>query len=339
YYSALPPHIADKLRDKGFLSDLEAHIETRLGRMSARDISLISRSTTTIGIDRMTEAFLRSKEIQTGNLLYYCVTLLKAGVSRPPVTFMNRLRREIDATFTQLKPAHIERFLHVFMNLECFSDERILICLSRATESNLDRMSQRRLRSILLAFHRLCKPTNSLLPQLAARVRAAVPREAIHAETIALLMRAFAVESPLKQQQNTRLILTDLGRQLVDRLRSATKGATPRRSSHSELCDVELLGMRKLDGSGIAPDETTALSQGVERWSARVISHSLEDERKAGIHPTPPSTVITRYSTPQAETNGIASIRYEPVHEGDRDATVDGLDEEQLAVLKQMEEE
>ncbi|KAF4690834.1 hypothetical protein FOZ60_016806 [Perkinsus olseni] len=158
---------AEKLRDQAFLQDLEAHVETKLGRMSARDISLISRSTS-ISLDRLTEAFLRSKEIRTGNLLYFCITLLKADITRPPVNFMNRLRREIDSTFTQLKPAHIERFLHVFMNFECFSDDRILICLARATESNLERMSQRRLRSILLAFHRLCKPTNSLLPQLAS---------------------------------------------------------------------------------------------------------------------------------------------------------------------------
>ncbi|KAF4676137.1 hypothetical protein FOL46_007190 [Perkinsus olseni] len=336
YYSSLPPRVAEKLRDQAFLQDLEAHIETKLGRMSARDISLISRSTS-ISLDRLTEAFLRSKEIRTGNLLYFCITLLKADITRPPVNFMNRLRREIDSTFTQLKPAHIERFLHVFMNFECFSDDRILICLARATESNLERMSQRRLRSILLAFHRLCKPTNSLLPQLAARVRAAVPREAIHAETIALLMRAFAVESPLKQQQNTRLILNDLGRQLVERLRLTGRTAATRHPITLEVNNVE-------ECAGPIFENRVSKSPEVVESVEDNTPYAAVGDRSGRNEPSPSravqssSTVLRSEPSPRAaDAQRIPSVRCEPVDPAL--GAEDGLDEDQLAVLKQMEQE
>ncbi|KAF4705642.1 hypothetical protein FOZ62_003246, partial [Perkinsus olseni] len=337
YYSSLPPRVADRLRDQAFLQDLEAHIETKLGRMSARDISLISRSTS-ISLDRLTEAFLRSKEIRTGNLLYFCITLLKADVTRPPVNFMNRLRREIDSTFTQLKPAHIERFLHVFMNFECFSDERILICLARATESNLDRMSQRRLRSIFLAFHRLCKPTNSLLPQLAARVRAAVPREAIHAETIALLMRAFAVESPLKQQQNTRLILNDLGRQLVERLNLTVRTAATRHPITSEVNTVKDHADPVFENRVSTSLEVVESTEDNTPSASAVGGQSGRNEPPPSrvVHPSP--TVLRSEPSPRvADTQRIPSVRYEPVDTAL--GAEDDLDEDQLAVLKQMEEE
>ncbi|KAF4727392.1 hypothetical protein FOZ63_016277, partial [Perkinsus olseni] len=271
------------------------------------------------------------------NLLYFCITLLKGDVTRPPVNFMNRLRREIDSTFTQLKPAHIERFLHVFMNFERFSDERILICLARATESNLERMSQRRLRSILLAFHRLCKPTNSLLPQLAARVRAAVPREAIHAETIALLMRAFAVESPLKQQQNTRLILNDLGRQLVERLRLTGRTAATRHPITSEVNTVE-----ECAGS-VFENRVSKSLEVVESVEDNTPSAAVGD--RSGRNEPSPSRVVQSSSTVlrsepsplAADTQRIPSVRYKPVDPAL--GAEDRLDEDQLAVLKQMEEE
>ncbi|KAF4729279.1 hypothetical protein FOZ62_018967, partial [Perkinsus olseni] len=199
-------------------------------------------------------------------------------------------------------------------------------------------MSQRRLRSILLAFHRLCKPTNSLLPQLAARVRAAVPREAIHAETIALLMRAFAVESPLKQQQNTRLILNDLGRQLVERLGVTVGNEATRHPITSVVNTVEECAGPVFENSVSESQEVVVSTDDNTPSAAAVGGQSGRNEPSPSRVVQPIPTVLRSEPAPRvADTQRIPSVRYEPVDPAL--GAEDGLDEDQLAVLKQMEEE